>query len=266
MNTADREAGSDYSRGDSPSPEPRRPVFARHAAASQADSHGPRGAPSGSPRPGLEAGRGPAALGGPPGRPEAPLARLGRHLGRVPRRGPELAAIARRLLLAGGLGGAVLLVAADFATLYTVSAIGVTRLTVAGHDQHRYALVVVGAVAVLMLVAAAGEARPPLFAVALLGVIALVIGPISDAGVVGSPGVIGEIYDSATAHAGAGYHLELVGAVLLLVASAGLLLLSAPARSPRPGAGTDPPAVARASADGRGERPPRAAPRSGGRG
>jgi len=157
---------------------------------------------------------------------------LSPSLARVPPRSGPFAAFFERMLMALGALGALLLIASEFLTLYTVDASGAARqhLAVSGRDQHAFALALIG-LAVLALVLT-GVRRMPVAILArlVLALAALIIGPIGDASVVTSTGVLRDLYESATAHAGNGYRAELVGAVLLLLAGAGQLLLTLPAR------------------------------------
>jgi hypothetical protein len=135
----------------------------------------------------------------------------------------------RVLLLGAGFAGGALLIAADFSSLYSVTVLAVTKSTIVGHDQHDYALLLVGLAALVLGVLAGGGSRVAMCGLVALGAIGLGIGAIGDAHDVSSPGVIGELYAGAAAHAHAGFYLETAGATLLLVAGAGQLILSLPA-------------------------------------
>ena len=137
--------------------------------------------------------------------------------------------------LAGALGG-VLLIVAETSTLYSVRVLTVIEKSVAGHQQHGWALLVLGLVALVLSVGVAIGARPAMVALAGVGLAALIIGGISDASVVHSTGVVAEFYSDARAVTGTGYGLETAGAILCLVAgvsSAVLGLGRAPLRLPR---------------------------------
>ena len=142
--------------------------------------------------------------------------------------------MARWSLPALALVGGALLVVADLSTLYRITVGMVTEQTVRGGQHHDEALIVIGAAAVLL--AAAGVGRPRAAGVALvaLGIAALVIGPIGDRHDVTSTGFIGRVFADASAHAGSGYHLELIGAVLLMAAGAAMAVLAWPGAG-RPG-------------------------------
>ena len=146
---------------------------------------------------------------------------------------PGRSRLAGLLLLCGLIGG-VLLIAADLSTLYEVRVLTVTKLSVAGHAQHSYALAVVGAAVLGMTAAAAAGSRPGMLAVGLLGLLGLVVAAIAgDFGDVHSTGVIGQLYEDASAAPGRGFYLETLGGVLAIVSGVGQLLL--PDRSRRAG-------------------------------
>ncbi|MEA2267157.1 MAG: hypothetical protein QOE27_2740 [Solirubrobacteraceae bacterium] len=148
-------------------------------------------------------------------------------------------------LLLSGLIGGVLLIAADLSTLYEVRILTVTKLSVAGHAQHSYALAVVGAAVLGMTAAAAGGSRPGMLAVGLLGLLGLVVAGIAgDFGDVRSTGVIGRLYENASAAPGRGFYLETLGGILAMVSGVGQLLLPRPAPVRSRGEG-DPGAGAR---------------------
>jgi hypothetical protein len=152
--------------------------------------------------------------------------------------------------------GALLLIVSDFQTLYQVKVLTVVEKTVVGHDQHSFAMLLIGLAALAMSlgVAFAGRARAAMAAVALLGLVALLIALIGELPDVNSTGVIGQNYSDASVSAKIGFWMETVGAVALLFSGASMLVLtlSAGPRERRPragreqsraaaGAGTSPP-------------------------
>jgi len=138
-------------------------------------------------------------------------------------------------LLAAGLLGAILLIAADFSTLVEIKVITVTKEKITGHDQHSWAMVILGVAAIPMAFGAARRrARPAMLGLVLLVVVALLIALIGDLPDTRSTGVIGERYEEAAAQAGTGFFLETAGAVLLIVAGVGGLMLLSPSRPPTP--------------------------------
>jgi len=132
-------------------------------------------------------------------------------------------------LLALGLAGVALLIAADLSTLVQIKVVTVVKERLSGHGQHSWAVAVIG-VAALPLVAGAvrGRARPAMVATIVLGVAVLVIALAKDLPDTRSTGVIGERYDEAAAAPGPGFYLETAGAVLLILTGVGSLMLLPP--------------------------------------
>jgi hypothetical protein len=146
----------------------------------------------------------------------------------------------RALLLLSGLFGAGLLVAADLSTLYEVHVLTVVKASVTGHAQHSYALALVG-LAGLPMAFAALRGRPASAALLILGLVAAAIVVIAgDLHDVRSTGVIGQLYESASARPGPGFYLETLGAALLVAGGLGGLLV-APAAAARPRPAAHPP-------------------------
>jgi hypothetical protein len=132
-------------------------------------------------------------------------------------------------LLACGAVGAVLLIVADFSTLYEVSAITAVVKRVSAGSQHTYALVVLGLFALAMVWGvAAGRSRPAMLALAAIGLIVALIVLIGDLHNVTRAGVIGKYYANAKASPKSGFYFETLGAALLLISGGGLLVLTAP--------------------------------------
>jgi hypothetical protein len=134
-------------------------------------------------------------------------------------------------ILAGVWVGAFLLLVAEFTVLFTVhtAATSATVDSVGTGSHHSYALI---PIALLAAVLAAGfyrdASRPALFAVGLLGVIALLITVLGDLPDARAHGITHN-FVLASASPAAGLYLEALGGVVLL-ASAGLgfLLLGSP--------------------------------------
>ena len=136
-------------------------------------------------------------------------------------------------LLAAGLLGGILLIAADLSTLVQIKVITVVKEDLSGHDQHSWAMALLGVVALpLAWGAARRRARPAMVGLIVLGLVALGIALFGDLPDTRSTGVIGERYEEAAAQAGAGFYYETAGGVLLLVAGVGGLLLLGDARKP----------------------------------
>jgi hypothetical protein len=155
----------------------------------------------------------------------------------------------RALLLLSGLFGALLLIAADLSTLYEVRVVTVIKASISGHAQHSYALALVG-LAGLPMAFAALRGRPASAALAVLGLVAaaalVIAGDLHD---VHSTGVIGQLYENASARPGPGFYYETLGAALLVLTGLGGLLRAPPtagrpARVRAGGAGPPPPASA----------------------
>src|SRR4051794_8963366 len=136
-------------------------------------------------------------------------------------------------LLAVGLVGGALLIAADLSTLVQIKVITVVKEELSGHDQHSWAMALLGIVALpLAYGAARRRARPAMLGLIVLGLVALGIALFGDLPDTRSTGVIGQRYEEAAAEAGPGFYFETAGGVLLLVAGVGGLLLLGPATKP----------------------------------
>jgi len=149
-------------------------------------------------------------------------------------------------ILAGGLLAAVLLLAAQLTTLYTVqlTSSGAAVGSVSTSSHNSYALIPIAiVVAILTLGAGVLGSRLSLLAVGALGLVTLLIalvGDLPDAQASGAVNVGGH-FQSATASPSTGLYLETLGAVLLIIVSGSGLLLAGPAptRSPRRAAGSE---------------------------
>ena len=140
------------------------------------------------------------------------------------------------------LAGVVLLVAAELTTVYevTVGGLEVVKRSATGGENHGYALLIVATVAAVMTLLALRGARPPAFALAALGVLALAIALLVDLPDTRASGGLPEslAYEQARAPARAGLWLELLGGALLVVAG-GLLVSSTSGSSRRVPVGAD---------------------------
>jgi hypothetical protein len=137
-------------------------------------------------------------------------------------------------LLAVGLAGVALLVAADLSTLIQIKVVTVVKERLSGHHQHGWAVALLGVASIPLVVGAVrGRARPAQLALIALGAVVVVIALAKDLPDSRSTGVIGQRYDEASAARGPGFYLETAGAVLLILTGAGGLLLL-PRRSPPP--------------------------------
>jgi hypothetical protein len=144
------------------------------------------------------------------------------------------------LLLLVALGGAVLLVIADFSTLsYRTIGIGACPSREApgvcktiAHEQHGYALVILAPVALIMAFGAAiGRSRAAALAVIAIGLTVLGIALIGDQPGLDSRRSLEARYTDVKSHTGSAFKLELAGAILLVL-SGGLALMRPAPREP----------------------------------
>ncbi len=133
--------------------------------------------------------------------------------------------IVRRVAAGLAIVAALLLVAAEFSTVYevTVGSLEVVQRAATGGENHGYALLVVAlfAVAVTGLgLRLRGPARTAGLALVALGAVALVVALAVDRPDTRGSGRLPEslAYEDARARAGVGLGLEIAGGVLLLVA------------------------------------------------
>jgi cytochrome bd-type quinol oxidase subunit 1 len=132
--------------------------------------------------------------------------------------------------LALALVACLLLIVAEFTTLYQVRIITVVKdvSTVGAH--HGYALLVLAVAAAAMAYAATrGRSRPAALALLAIAVVALVIVAAVDLPVVDEEGTYGRDYEQARAQAATGFYLETAGAALLLFSAVTVLVLPPPA-------------------------------------
>jgi hypothetical protein len=140
-----------------------------------------------------------------------------------------------RLILAGALLAALLLIAAEFMTLYHVHlgnrAISIESVTAGSHNS--YAMVPIGLLAAALGVAMwRGARRPALLALGLLGMVALLIALLGDLPDAHAVGLADAATVSATTTPNAGLYAESFGAILLIATSGlGLAMLGFPRRS-----------------------------------
>jgi hypothetical protein len=144
-------------------------------------------------------------------------------------------------VLAATLLGALLLVVAEFTTLFTVHAIGASApiKSVSTGSHNAYCMILVAALAVLLAWAATSTGnRWALVALLGVGIAALLIalvGDLPDAQATGTIGTVQTGFKSASDKASAGLYLETAGAIVLMIAGGSGLLLGAPGtmRGPR---------------------------------
>jgi hypothetical protein len=143
----------------------------------------------------------------------------------------------RIALVIAAVAGALCLIVATFSTVIeitvgTTSKIADRDTHLSGYDRHSFALILIGAFALVMTVGAWRGARPAMVALVVAGVAVLLIALVGDLPDVHKTGVIGELYDNARANPKTGYYLETLGGALLLLAGGGLLLLGGDAAEP----------------------------------
>jgi hypothetical protein len=135
-------------------------------------------------------------------------------------------------VLVMGVLGALLMIASEFVTLRSVKVLTASCDDLAdptlrgscvtrGGEEHSYALVLMGVVALLMVWGAViGRSRPAGFALLAIGAAVVAIALITDVPDIHKTGVLGERFDSARAQAGPGLYMEIVGGALVLAAGA----------------------------------------------
>jgi hypothetical protein len=144
----------------------------------------------------------------------------------------------RFALLAAAAAGVICLLLATFATVIEIKVGTTTKVPdhdthLSGWDRHGPALVLIALFAAAMIAGAVRGARPAMAALAALGLVALLIVIIGDVPDLDETGFIGQVYEDAAAGPKAGFYLETLGAVLLLV-SGGLMVALPAAGAPAP--------------------------------
>lgn len=135
----------------------------------------------------------------------------------------------RGSLAALAVVAAVVLLVAELSPLYTVvvGSLQTPRRSVSAGSNHGYALVLVAVAAIAMAVGALRGSRPAAAAIAVLGAVALLVALAMDRPDTRASGSLPEAvaFTDARAEAASGYTLEIAGAIALLVAGGGLLIL-----------------------------------------
>ena len=156
-------------------------------------------------------------------------------------RGAATAGPVGATIFAAGLLGALLLLVAEFTTLFDVHAATSSAAvsTVGTGSHHGYALVPIALLAALLAGAVwARGSRPALLAIGVLGVIALLIALLGDLPDAQASGLIGSTsshYVTASSTPSAGLYMETLGAVVLVITCVcGFLLLGPPVGRARP--------------------------------
>ena len=158
-------------------------------------------------------------------------------IARASRRVVQASELVLPALAVAGFLGAVLLVLSDFLTLFAVhteAGVTVPGGSVKGRENHSFAMVVIGVAALPMAYGAwAGESRPAMAGLAFLGGLAILIALAFDLPDATGTNTLARTFENATGTPKAGFYLETLGAVLLLVSGVGRLVLTAPERRPR---------------------------------
>jgi hypothetical protein len=154
---------------------------------------------------------------------------------RGPARGFAQGSSRLRLALAGLAAiGALMLVVSEFLPLYkvVVGALETERRTEVGWRNHGFAMLLLGLAAIPMILGALRGARPAMWALAGIGVVAIVIALTVDLSAARESGTLRESvsYEDAEAQPDTGFFVETLGGVLLLLAG-GLMLFLTPGRS-----------------------------------
>lgn len=141
----------------------------------------------------------------------------------------------RGVLALVGVAGAFLLILATFTTVAEIRVLTTSDLAgqdtqISGGDLHGIALVLVAAFALLMLAGALRGARPAMVALAATGVLALGLVAVLDVPELDDTGQVALSYENVSAGASTGFYYETLGAVLVLLAGVGLLVLRGPRR------------------------------------
>src|SRR3954447_17056934 len=146
-------------------------------------------------------------------------------------------------VLVMGVLGALLMIASEFVTLRSVKVLTASCDDLAdptlrgscvtrGGEEHSYALVLMGVVALLMVWGAViGRSRPGGLPLPAIGAGGVPIALITDVPDIHKTGVLGERFDSARAQAGPGLWEEIAGGAPVL--TAGAIATAAPRPRPR---------------------------------
>jgi hypothetical protein len=140
-------------------------------------------------------------------------------------------------ILGAGLLGALLLLVAEFTTLFKVQVAGATTIvkSVSTGSHHSYAMALIAVCAVALTLAAWRSAnRPALLGIGILGVTALVIALVVDLHDATATGLVlsSGHFVNASSKPSAGFYLETLGAVVLMFTAVWGFVLMGPARPP----------------------------------
>ena len=146
-----------------------------------------------------------------------------------------------------GVAGALLAAISEFVTLRSITVLTAScddlatpslrgECVTRGHEEHSYALLLMGIVALLMVYGAVmGRSRPAALGLLVIGVAVLVIAFATDVPNIHKTGVLGDQFDSAKAEPGPGLWMEIAGGAAMFAAGAmALTLRRRPPRRRRP--------------------------------
>ena len=149
----------------------------------------------------------------------------------------QLSELLMPALAAAAFAGAVMLVLSDFLTLFAVhtdAGVTVPDGSVKGRENHSFAMVLIGVAALPMAYGAwAGGSRPAMAGLAFLGALAILVALAFDLPDATGTNTLARTFENATGSPKAGFYLETLGAVLLIISGGGRLVLTAPDRRDR---------------------------------
>jgi len=149
--------------------------------------------------------------------------------------------LARLIALVLVAAGCVLLVAAEFSTLYEIRVITVVQESTTSGDHHGFALLVIALAAAFMAYGALmGGSRPAAFGLLFLAAAALFVVLAVDFPDVNKEGFLAVAFEQAKATPRTGFYLESLGAVLLLLGAVITIVFGREDADARPGAAARP--------------------------
>jgi hypothetical protein len=119
----------------------------------------------------------------------------------------------------------------SFLTLFRITTGEVAIRSYSGFDQHSVAMLLLGLAVVPMALGALRGARPAMFAIAAIGVVALVVAFTVDLPAALDEGTLAVSYEGASAEPATGFFVETFAAAVLLVCG-GLMLLAPRSTAP----------------------------------
>ena len=140
-----------------------------------------------------------------------------------------------RALAGVGFAAALMLVASTFLPLYEITNGQAELRSFSGLDHHSVAMLLLGVAAIAMALGTLRGARPAMFALAAIGIVALVVAFTVDLPAAMDEGLLAVTYEGAEAQPAIGFYVETLGGMLLLI-TGGVQLLRGDGR---PGALAD---------------------------